>query len=83
MIIKSKTWQFLKDDIKKNLPSFVSTFGYFERTFKYQIRDLDWNHMDALHRPIFMNLLEYILIKIISFHIPELANSLLLFLFMM
>ena len=51
MIIQSKYWQFLKDDIKKNLPSFVSTFGYFERTFKYQIRDLDWNHMDALHRP--------------------------------
>ena len=51
MGIKTKTWKYIKRDIAKNFPRFVSSNGVFIKTAKYEIRDLDWNHMDGLHRP--------------------------------
>lgn len=51
MAIKSKTWDYLKKELSKKFPNFVSTNGVFTKILKYEVRDLDWNHMDGFHRP--------------------------------
>ena len=51
MEIKSKSWEYLKKELVKNFPKFVSSSGLYSLETEFEIRDLDWNHMDGFHRP--------------------------------
>tara|TARA_Y100001968_G_scaffold311699_1_gene334061 strand:+ start:6209 stop:7117 length:909 start_codon:yes stop_codon:yes gene_type:complete len=48
---KFRPWEELPRDLEKNFPNFARTTGIFTIPSDLEVRDLDWNHMDGLHRP--------------------------------